>query len=280
MLAMPFLKTEDGTSLYYTDWGHGRPVVLIQGWPLSSAFWEYQASFLAEHGFRVVAYDRRGFGKSDQPWHGYDYDTLADDLAALIRQLDLRQATLVGFSMGGGEVARYLARHGTERIAQAVLLGAVTPFLLRTEDNPDGVRQSVFDEIIEGLEQDRPGFLASFAKSVFKVSGWDKKVSGDIDEWFVRDAMQGSRRATIECARAWSATDFRRDMAAFTLPTLICHGGRDSNVKPEISGRESARLVPHARYIEYEDSGHGIIVTDRHLLNADLLGFLGDTTER
>lgn len=271
---MAYFTTSDGVSLFYNDWGRGRPVVLIHGWPLSSDFWEFQARPLAEAGFRVVAYDRRGFGRSDQPWDGYGYDRLADDLAELMAHLDLTDTALVGFSMGGGEVARYLGRHGASRVSRAALISAVTPFLMRTDDNPDGIARSVFDEMIAGLEADRPGYLQDFARGFFNVAEGKAPVSEGILAWYLQLAMQASSQATLACGRAWSETDFRPDMVAFTMPTLILHGAQDVNVAPATTSRQAARMIPNARYVEYQDSGHAIIITDAELVNRDLLSFL------
>jgi len=271
---MPFFKTANNASLFYNDWGTGRPVVLIHGWPLNSDFWEPQSTFLAANGFRVIAYDRRGFGRSDQPWTGYDYDTLVDDLHALMTHLDLHDVTLVGFSMGGGEVARYLSRHGTTRVAQAVLMSAVTPLLKKMDDYPDGIDQSVFDELIKAVEIDRVGFLSDFREGFFNGSSPDRAVSRGVLDWYLIVASQASLQATIACARAWSETDFREDLSAMTVPTLIMHGSADVNVPPEITAHVAASMIPTARYIEYEGSGHAIGITDRNEVNRDLLAFL------
>jgi pimeloyl-ACP methyl ester carboxylesterase len=271
---MPFIETRDGAQLFYNDWGAGRPVVLIHGWPLDSDMWEYQATTLAQHGLRVIAYDRRGFGRSSQPWTGYDYDTLSDDLAAVLDHLDLRQATLVGFSMGGGEVARYLARHGAGRVARAALVSAVTPFLLKTDDNPDGVDRSVFDQMVEGLRADRPHFLAGFGRQFFGAGLLTFSVSSEILQWALMLALRGSAKATLDCVRAFSETDFRQDMRAFSVPTLIVHGGGDATVPPAAAGRAAAKLVPHAVYKEYEGAPHALMASHKDRLNADLLAFI------
>lgn len=271
---MPFFKTVDNVSLFYNDWGTGRPVVLIHGWPLNSDFWEPQSIYLAANGFRVVAYDRRGFGRSEQPWTGYDYDTLADDLDALMQHLDLHDATLVGFSMGGGEVARYLSRHGAVRVAQAVLMSAVTPSLKKFNDNPDGIDQSVFDGLLKALETDRHGFLADFREGFFYGTSAEPVVSRGVLDWYSFLSSQASLRAIIECARAWSDTDFRSDLSSITIPTLIMHGGSDVNVPPEITAHLVRHMIAGARYIEYEGSGHAIGITDSQRVNADLLAFL------
>ncbi|UDL95256.1 alpha/beta hydrolase [Lichenihabitans sp. PAMC28606] len=272
---MARVTTKDGTELYYNDWGQGRPVVLVPGWPLDADMWSDQAVFLAENGFRAITYDRRGFGRSSQPWTGYDYDTLADDLAAVLDHLDLSHVTLVGFSMGGGEVARYLARHGSARIAKAVLVSAVTPYLLKTNDNPTGVDPSVFDQMIDGLRKDRPHFLAGFAKGLYGNGLVGRRVSDEVLQWSLQMAMMGSLRATIECVKAFSATDFRADMAAFTVPTLIIHGTSDASVPIDHSGRVAAKMIPSARLVEYDGEPHGLFATAKDRLNADLAAFAG-----
>ncbi len=271
---MATITTKDGTELFYTDWGQGRPVVLIHGWPLDGDMWSDQAVHLARHGCRVITYDRRGFGRSGQPWDGYDYDTLSDDLAAVIDQLDLADVTLVGFSMGGGEVARYLGRHGAAKVAKAALVSAVTPYLLKTENNPTGVDQTVFDEILAGLKDDRPHFLAGFGADFFGNSLLKKRVSAETLQWALQMAMMGSLRATIECVKSFSSTDFRGDMAAFTVPTLIIHGTADATVPIDSSGRVAARLIPGSTLIEYDGQPHGLQATAKDRLSADLLAFV------
>ena len=271
---MPYFEAEDGTELYYYDWGTGTPVVLIHGWPLTSASWEMQANFLADNGCRVIAYDRRGFGKSDWAGTGYDYDTLASDLNALLEGLDIEGATLVGFSMGGGEVARYLATYGDARVEKAVLISAVTPFLLKTEDNPEGVDEKVFDDIIENLEKDRPAFLESFASKFYGRSLVNHTVSEPVLRFFEAMALTGSPKATIELVDAWSATDFRDDLAGITVPTLVIHGTSDSTVPIDVAGRRSAALIPNSELLEYDGEPHGLNVTAAAQLNADLLTFI------
>jgi pimeloyl-ACP methyl ester carboxylesterase len=276
---MPHLATADGTRLFYNDWGTGRPVVLIHGWPLDADMWEYQAPDLVAAGYRVIAYDRRGFGRSDQPATGYDYDTLADDLKALMDGLDLDQATLVGFSMGGGEVARYLSRHGAARVASAVLVSAVTPCLLQGPDNPDGVPASVFAEMIEGLKTDRPNFLATFGKQFYGAGLLNFQVSNELLAWSAQVAMLASPIATMACIKAFAETDFRNDMAAFTVPTMIIHGDADATVPIDKSAALAARMIPNALFRVYEDAPHGLFFTDKHRLNPDLLVFLGGGIE-
>ncbi len=272
---MAFMKSVDGTSLFYKDWGSGRPVVFVHGWPLNADMWEYQMVPLVRRGLRTIAYDRRGFGRSDQPGGRYDYDVLADDLAALLDTLDLHEVTLVGFSMGGGEVARYLARHGSARIARTVLLAGVPPFLLKTADNPDGVDRGVFDQMVEQIVADRPHFLASLGKMLYGVGLLTSPVSAELLAWTGSMALQGSALATIDCVRLFSETDFRRDLAGFDRPTLVIHGTGDATVPIEVSGRRSAAMIPGSRLVEYEGAPHGLFYTERDKLNADLLAFIG-----
>ena len=272
---MPTFQAKDGTEIFFNDWGSGRPVILIHGWPLDADMWEYQAPALAAAGYRVLAYDRRGFGRSGQPWSGYDYDTLADDLGALMETLDLRDAILVGFSMGGGEVARYLGRHGGARVAKAVLIASVTPFMLHTSDNPEGVPASTFDEMVEGLRDDRPNFLAGFGKTFFGAGLLNFKVSSELLQWASYVAMLASPKASIECLRAFSATDFRADLARITVPTLVIHGDADATVPIDVSGRRTAAMIPGATLLEYAGAPHGLFYTEKDRLNRDLLTFFG-----
>ena len=271
---MPHVKAQDGTELYYYDWGTGAPVILIHGWPLTSASWEYQASFLAENGFRVIAYDRRGFGRSGWPFAGYDYDTLAGDLSTLIETLDLKGAALVGFSMGGGEVARYLGKYGSSRIAKAVFISAVTPFLLQTDNNPEGVDKSVFDGMVDGLKKDRAAFLEAFWPKFYGRSLVHHTVSEPFLEFTQEMAMTASPKATIDLVRAWSETDFRSDLAGITVPTLVVHGTGDATVPIDVSGRRTAAMVRNAELLEYDGAPHGLIATMPDALNKDLLSFL------
>ncbi|MDP9171167.1 MAG: alpha/beta hydrolase [Acidobacteriota bacterium] len=271
---MPFLTTQDGTEIYFADWGTGAPVVLIHGWPLCSDMWEKQATFLAEHGCRVIAYDRRGFGKSGQPWTGYDYDTFAGDLHSLLDKLDLHGVTLVGFSMGGGEVARYLSQYGTARVKQAVLLAAVTPFLLKTADNPEGIDASVFQGIDEGLRKDRPAFLKDFAPALYGRTLLKHTVSDADLEWTQSMALRGSLRATLAAAKAWSSTDFRDDLKRVSVPVRIIHGTGDDTVPVTLTGRKSLQLLPNATLTEYEGEPHGLFLTAADRLNKELLEFI------
>lgn len=263
----------ENVDLHYVDLGQGRPVVLIHGWPLSHKSWEYQLAELPKHGLRVIAYDRRGFGESSKPWNGYDYDTLADDLHALLEHLDVKDAVLVGFSMGGGEVARYIGRHGQSRVGAVVLMSAVTPYLLKTADNASGVDKSVFDGMVEGLQGDRPGFLEGFGKKFFGVGLLSHPVSAATLQWAQGLALPASPKATVDCVRAFSETDFRADLAKITVPTLIIHGTEDETVPPAASGDQAAKALPSAEYKRYDGAPHGLFVTHKDQLNADLIAF-------
>ena len=271
---MPFIKAEDGTQLYYKDWGRGRPVVLIHGWPLDADMWEYQAPALAHAGFRVVAYDRRGFGRSDQPWTGYDYDTMSDDLAAVMKGLSLEDAALVGFSMAGGEIARYMSRHRGAGVSKAVLVSSICPFLLQTADHPDGAPKSTFDGMIDGLKKDRPKFLADFSKTFFGFGLLSSPVSSDLVQWTANLAMLASPKATIDCVRAFGETDLRPDMAAFKVPTLVIHGDADQTVPIDISGKAAAQMIRGADLKVYEGAPHAVPFTHHERLNEDLIAFL------
>lgn len=259
--------------LYYEDYGQGQPVVLIHGWPLSNIMWEYQVQALVDAGYRVVSYDRRGFGKSSRPWNGYDYNTLTDDLKAVIDQLDLHDAILVGFSMGGGEAVRYFSRHGGANVAKLVLLGAVTPYMLKTDDNPDGVDQKVFDDMMKQIKEDRIAFLQDFGKQFYGVTPLTNPVSTPFLENDRNVASAASPRATLECAKAFATTDFRSDLRAITVPTFIIHGDSDKTVPIESSGNKTAEALPNAQYIVYEGAPHGFFYTEKERLNKDLINF-------
>ena len=271
---MPTIRTKDGTALYLKDWGEGRPVVLIHGWPLDADMWEYQALALAEHGFRVIAYDRRGFGRSDQPWTGYDYDTLSDDLKDVLDALDLSDVALVGFSMGGGEIARYMGRHGGARVTRAVLVSSVVPFLLKTSDHPEGVDGSVFEGMVAGLRADRAHFLADFSKTFFGVTLLKSPASAELIQWTGTLAMMASPRATVACVKAFGETDFRRDLPHFKVPTLVIHGDGDQTVPIDVSGRAAAAGIAGATFITYEGAPHAVPLTHPQRLNDDLIAFL------
>jgi len=265
--------TGEEIQLSYKDYGEGRPVVLIHGWPLSKDMWEYQLEDLVNAGLRVIKYDRRGFGKSSKPWNGYDYDTLTEDLHTVLEQLDLRDAVLVGFSMGGGEAVRYISRYGTDRVSKLVLVSAVTPYLLRTANNPDGVDESVFADMLEKIREDRMAFLEDFGKKFFGVSLISHPVSTPLLEYYHMLAAQASPRSTTQCAISFSQTDFRSDVEAITIPTLIIHGDDDKTVPIEASGERTARMIPESQFIVYNGAPHGLFYTHRNRLNQDLIQF-------
>jgi non-heme chloroperoxidase len=274
---MPFLETNDGTEIYFTDWGAGIPVVLIHGWPFNSDMWEKQTNFLAQQGLRVITYDRRGFGRSEQTWSGYDYDTLAADLNSLMEELDLHGASLVGFSMGGGEVVRYLSEFGKARVSKAVLISAVTPFLLKTRDNPEGVDEKVFIEIETNLLKDRQSFVHQFVPQFYGRSALNHTVSESVLEWSRAMGYTGSLRSTLQTAAAWSGTDFRDDLKNIDVPVRIIHGTSDATAPIEASGRRSAQLIANATLTEYHGEPHGLFVTAADRLNQELLEFITDT---
>lgn len=272
---MPYVKTADGTSLFYNDWGSGKPVIFIHGWPLDADMWEYQMMAIATRGHRCIAYDRRGFGRSSQPWDGYDYNTLADDLKAVMDATKVTDAALVGFSMGGGEVARYMSRHGGANVSKAVLVAAVTPMMLKTPDHPNGADRALFDEMIEQLKADRPHFLANFGKVFFGAGLLNFTVTSEILAWAHSIAMMASPKATIDCVRAFSETDFRNDMASFKVPTLIIHGDADATVPIDISARVAAKMVKNCGLKEYAGAPHALFFTHKEQLANDILLFLG-----
>ncbi|WIM93762.1 alpha/beta hydrolase [Actinoplanes oblitus] len=272
---MGYVTTSDGTNIYVKDWGAGRPVVLSHGWPLNADSWEAQQLFLAQHGYRVIAHDRRGHGRSDQTWHGNEMDTYAADLAAVIETLDLRDITLVGFSTGGGEIARYIGNHGTARVAQAVLVSAVPPLMLRTDDNPGGLPISVFDGIRAGSLADRSQLYKDFAAGpFFGANRPGATVSQGMRDAFWLQGMTAGHHNTYECVAAFSATDFRGDLAKFDVPTLVIHGDDDQVVPFEVGGKASAALVEGAELKVYPGAPHGITDTHKEQLSRDLLAFL------
>ena len=271
---MNFITTADKTKLYCKDWGSGRPVILLHGWPLSSDSWDDQAMAIADAGYRAIAYDRRGFGRSSQPWSGYDYDTLADDLAAVIEQTGAQDAVIAGFSMGGGEVARYMSRHAGKSVSKAALVSSVVPFMLKTSDNPDGTDSSVFDGMTKGMKEDRAKFFGSFFKHFFGVNMLSHNASEEVLEWARGVAMQAGLNATLGCAKAFATTDFRPDLAAFKVPTLIIHGTDDKTVPIDAAGRAAAKGIAQSTLIEYEGAPHGLQVTHKDRLTKDLLDFI------
>ncbi len=271
------ITTKDNVEIYYKDWGprNGEVVTFSHGWPLSSDSWESQMQFLAEQGYRVVAHDRRGHGRSSQPWEGNDMDHYADDLAAVIKALKLKDVTLVGFSTGGGEVARYIGRHGTKNVKRAVLVSAVTPFMLKTEDNPTGLPLDVFDGIRNAHVENRSQLYLDIASGpFFGFNRPDAKSSDGLIQSFWRQGMMGGAKNTFDSIAAFSATDLRGDLAKFDVPTLVIHGDDDQIVPIELSGIPAAKIVKGAKLVVYKDAPHGITDTHKDQLNQDLLNFL------
>jgi non-heme chloroperoxidase len=270
-----FIEAQDGTKLHVKDTGTGRPVVLIHGWPLTGDMFEYQTLALLESGYRVITYDRRGFGQSGHPLLGYDYDTFADDLAAVLDRLDVSGVTLVGFSMGGGEIARYLTRHGAGRIAKVALVSSVVPYLLKSDNNPDGVDASIFEDMKAQIRKDRFAFLGAFAKQFYGVGLVSSPVSKELLDWTFILAVMASPKATLNCVDAFGKTDFRPDLASFTVPTLVIHGTSDKVVPIDAAGRAAANGIAGATLIEYEGEPHGLLATAPERLNQDLIQFIG-----
>ena len=268
------LITKDGTSLYYKDWGTGPAVVFSHGYPLSSDAWEDQMFFLLQNGYRVIAHDRRGFGRSSQPSGGYDYDTFADDLAQLVEALDLREATFVGHSMGGGEVARYVARHGQNRVAKVAFVSSVTPFLLKTATNPTGAPKELFDSFRAAVQANRSQWNLDVTMPYYSFNRPGAHVSEGLRESYWRQGQATGFLAAYHALGAFSETDFRDDLRKITVPALIVHGSDDQIVPLEISAKPTAELVPRAKLIVYEGGSHGLLHVDKDRLNADLLAFL------
>ena len=266
--------TGEEIQISYKDYGTGRPVVLIHGWPLSKEMWEYQIEPLVEAGLRVIKYDRRGFGKSSKPWGEYTYDTLTQDLHTILEELDLHDAVLVGFSMGGGEVVRYLSQYGSSRVSKIVLVAAVTPYMLKTADNPDGVDESVFKEMLDQIGEDRIAFLDDFGKKFFGVTMVNHPVSAPLLDYYRTLASVAAPRATKQCAIAFAQTDFRQDLQTVKVPTLISPGDADKTVPIEASGARTAKMIPGSEYIVYEGAPHGLFYTHKDKLNQDLIRFI------
>jgi non-heme chloroperoxidase len=272
---MSTIKTKDATQIYYKDWGTGQPVVFSHGWPLSSDSWESQMVFLASHGYRCIAHGRRGHGRSSQPWSGNEMDTYADDLAELIETLGLKGAVLVGFSAGGGEVARYIGRHGTKRVAKAALIAAVPPLMLKTAANPGGLPIEAFDKIRLGSLADRSQFYKDIASGpFFGANRPGAKVSQGMIDSFWLQGMQAGHKNTFDCIKAFSETDFTEDLKKFDVPTLIVHGDDDQIVPIGAAALRSSKLVKNATLKIYKGAPHGLADTHKEQLNRDLLDFL------
>ena len=268
------VTAHDGTIIYFTDWGHGTPVVFSHGWPLSADAWEDQMMFLADHGYRVIAHDRRGHGRSSKAWHGNDMNTYADDLHNVLEALDITGATLVGHSTGGGEVARYIGRHGTNRVAKAVLIGAVTPQMVVSPANPEGVPMSVFDGIREGVKSDRAQFFLDLATPFYGFNREGAKASEGLRQSFMIQGLQCSLKSAYACVKQFSETDFTDDLKKMTIPTLVIHGDDDQIVPIASTGRRAVELLPQGRLSVFEGAPHGLPSTHKDKLNAELLAFL------
>lgn len=273
---MAFIETADATRLYYEDWGQGAPIVFVHGWPLSGGMWEYQTVPLTRAGFRCITYDRRGFGRSDKPFAGYDYETLGRDLAQLIEALDVQNVTLVGFSMGGGEVVEYLTRHNRGRVARAMLVSSIVPYMLKTPNNPDGVDEEMFQEMADGILDDRPAFLTEFAKQFFGFGLLAAPVSDPFLAAYCEAAMGSSPIAMLECVKAFSRTDFRAAVRAITTPVLVIHGDADKTVPIAATGKQAAELIPKAEMKIYDGAPHGLYYTHRHQLTRDIAAFASE----
>jgi len=270
---MNFLTTKDGTRIYFKDWGTGQPVAFSHGWPLSSDAWEDQMLYLASHGFRCIAHYRRGHGRSSQPWTGNDMDTYADDLAALVHALDLKNVIHVGHSTGGGEVARYIGRHGNARVAKAVLIGAITPLMLQTPANPGGLPLKVFDDIRAGVLKDRSQFFKDLSVPFFGANRAGATASQGVLDTFWLLGMQAGFKGVYDCIKVFSETDLTEDLKKIDVPTLIIHGDDDQIVPIGASALVAAKIVKHATLTIYEGAGHGLTITLKDRLNADLLEF-------
>jgi non-heme chloroperoxidase len=275
---MPTITTTDGTSIYYKDWapkmGSGQPIVFSHGWPLTADAWDAQMLFLGQHGYRVIAHDRRSHGRSGQTWDGNEMDTYADDLALLFETLDLTNAVMIGHSTGGGEVAHYLGRHGTKRVAKAVLIGAVPPVMVKKESNPGGLPIEVFDGIRAGVVADQSQFFKDLTMPFYGYNREGAKISEGVRESFWLQGMMGGHKGLYDCVKAFSETDFTEDLKKIDIPVLVLHGEDDQIVPYQDAGVLSAKLIPNAKLITYPGYPHGMCTTHADQINADLLAFL------
>jgi len=271
---MSTITTKDGTSIFYKDWGTGQPIVFSHGWPLSADAWDEQLFFFASKGYRTIAHDRRGHGRSSQPWNGNDMDTYADDLAALIEKLELKDAIMVGHSTGGGEVTRYLGRHGTRRVAKAALVGAIPPLMLKTEANPGGLPLSAFDEIRAGMAKDKAQFYKNLAFPFYGANRPGSAVSEGLREQFWRQSMQAGFKGAFDCVREFSESDFHEDLKKIDIPVLVLHGDDDQIVPFKDSAPLSSKLLKRSTLKVYPGAPHGLTATHRDQFNNDLLAFI------
>jgi len=277
---MSAITTKDGTRIYYKDWGSGQPVVFSHGWPLSSDAWDDQMLFLADRGYRCIAHDRRGHGRSSQPWNGNEMNTYADDLAELVEHLDLKDAIHVGHSTGGGEVARYIGRHGTKRVAKAVLIGAVPPLMLKTPANPGGLAIEAFDQIRQGVTNDRSQFFKDLTLPFYGANRPGARVSQGVMDYFWLQAMMCGQKGAYDCIKAFSETDFTEDLKKFNVPTLILHGDDDQIVPIGASAMLSSKLISGATLKVFPGLPHGMCTTHKELINPDLLAFFKESAQK
>jgi non-heme chloroperoxidase len=276
---MPTITTKDGAKIFYKDWGAGQPIVFSHGWPLNADAWDDQLFFLSSNGFRAIAHDRRGHGRSSQTRDGNNIDTYADDLAALTEALDLRNAIHVGHSTGGGEVVRYITRHGTKRVAKAVLIGAIPPLMLKTADNPEGLPIDVFDGIRAGVRSDRSQFYKDLSAAFYGANREGSKVSQGLRDAFWLMSMQAGMPAAYDCIKAFSETDFRQELPKIDVPTLVIHGDDDQIVPLSVGGARSSKMIKSAVLKIYKGAPHGLTATNKDQLNADLLEFAAKKAE-
>jgi len=271
---MPTFQTKDGVTIFYKDWGSGQPIVFSHGWPLCADAWDGQMLFLASNGFRVIAHDRRGHGRSDQPWHGNNMEQYVDDYAELLARLDVKNAVLAGHSTGGGEVARYIGKYGPSRVAKAVLISSVPPLMLKTPANPNGTPIGVFDEIRKSVAENRTQFYKDLTMPFFGFNRPDAKVSEGMREHFWLQGMMGSIKGHYDCIHEFSEVDYTEDLKAMTMPTLVIHGDDDQIVPIAAAGMRSAQIAPNAMLKVYAGAPHGLPITLADRLNQDLLGFI------
>jgi non-heme chloroperoxidase len=271
---MSTINTKDGTSIFYKDWGKGQPIVFSHGWPLSADAWDEQLFYFASNGYRAIAHDRRGHGRSSQPWNGNDMDTYSDDLAALFEKLELRDAIVVGHSTGGGEVTRYLGRHGTRQVAKAAIVGAIPPLMLKTEANPGGLPIAAFDQIREGLTKDKAQFYRDLAFPFYGANRPESKVTQGLRDQFWRQSMQAGFKGAYDCIREFSESDFHEDLKKIDIPVLVLHGDDDQIVPFKDSAPLSSKLLKRSTLKVYPGAPHGLTATHRDQFNADLMAFI------